>query len=106
MNVEGARDTERLAYIFENYIEPVAAPFERLLRHLIDEGSVRPVPMRTLFLLVTHGGAAPFSTLVPLARRLEAIGPALGQEGRGAHRGGGEDRDRRPEGRATITSMS
>lgn len=74
MNVEGARDTERLAYIFENYIEPVAAPFERLLRHRIDEGRVRPVPMRTLFLLVTHGGAAPF-TLVPLARLIERSNP-------------------------------
>jgi TetR/AcrR family transcriptional regulator len=74
MNVEGARDTERLTYIYENYIEPVAAPFERLLRHLIDEARVRPVPMRTLFLMVTHGGAAPF-TLVPLARRLERSDP-------------------------------
>jgi len=74
MNVEGARDTERLTYIYENYIEPVTAPFERLLRHLIDEDRVRPVPMRTLFLLVTHGGGAPFA-LVPLARRHEQSDP-------------------------------
>ncbi|HEX3512169.1 MAG TPA: TetR/AcrR family transcriptional regulator [Solirubrobacteraceae bacterium] len=74
MNAEGAQDTERLDYIYEHYIAPPLAPYERLLTHLIDEGRVRPVSMRTLFLLIAHGGAAPFG-LLPLARRLGASDP-------------------------------
>lgn len=74
MNAEGAQDTRRLDYIHKNYIEPVLAPFDRLLQHLIDEGRVRPVTMRTLFLLIAHGGAAPFG-LRPLARRLDRSDP-------------------------------
>src|SRR5947209_17425538 len=64
MNAEGAQDTPRLDYIYENYIAPPLAPFDRLLRHLIDEGRVRPVRMRTVFLLLGHGATALFG-LVP-----------------------------------------
>jgi AcrR family transcriptional regulator len=74
MNAEGAQDTDRLDYIYENYIAPPLAPFERLLRHLVEAGRVRPVSMRTLFLLAAHGGAAPFG-LLPLARRLDPSDP-------------------------------
>lgn len=41
-----------------------------LLRHLTEEGMIRPISHRSFFFLVTHGGAAPFS-LVPLAERLD-----------------------------------
>jgi AcrR family transcriptional regulator len=74
MNSEGARDSERLDYIYDNYIEPVLAPLERLLGHLIDERRVHPVSMRSLFLLFAHGGTAPFG-LVALARRLNDSDP-------------------------------
>jgi TetR/AcrR family transcriptional regulator len=74
MNAEGAHDTPRLDYIYEHYIEPVLAPFEWVLRHLIAEGRVRPVSMRTLFLLLAHGGTALFG-LGPLARRLDRSDP-------------------------------
>jgi AcrR family transcriptional regulator len=74
MNAEGAQDTERLDYIYERYIEPLLAPLDRLLRHLIDEGLIHPVPMRTVFLLVAQGGAAPFG-LRPLARRVDRADP-------------------------------
>lgn len=74
MSNEGARDSERLDYIYETYIEPVLAPLDRLLRHLIDQGHADPVSMRTVFLLIAHGAAAPFG-LVPLARRLDRSDP-------------------------------
>lgn len=74
MNVEGTQDTERLDYIYEHYIAPPLAPFDRLLGHLIAEGRVRPVPMRTVFLLLGHGATALFG-LVPLARRLDRPDP-------------------------------
>jgi AcrR family transcriptional regulator len=74
MNIEGTRDTERLDYIYENYMAPPLEPFDRLLRHLIAEGRVRPVSMRTVFLLLGHGATALFG-LVPLARRLDRSDP-------------------------------
>lgn len=74
MNIEGARETERLDYIYENYIAPPLQPLDRLLRHLIAEGRVRPVSMRTVFLLLGHGATALFG-LVPLARRLDRPDP-------------------------------
>jgi AcrR family transcriptional regulator len=79
MNAEGAQDTERLDYIYERYIEPVLEPFDRLLRHLIAAGRVRPVSKRTWVLLVAHGAAAPFG-LVPLARRLDRSDPTSRKE--------------------------
>jgi TetR/AcrR family transcriptional regulator len=69
VNAEGAEDTERLAYLYQHYIDPPRASLERLLTHLIAEGRIRPVKMRTLFLLIAHGAAAPFE-LAPLARHL------------------------------------
>jgi TetR/AcrR family transcriptional regulator len=74
MNTEASQDTERLRYICSNYIQPSQAQIVRLLRYLGDEGTIRPIPHGIFFLLVTHGGAAPF-TLVPLAGLLEPAQP-------------------------------
>lgn len=74
MNIEGAQETERLDYIYENYMAPPLQPLDRLLRHLIAECRVRPVSMRTVFLLLGHGGTALFG-LVPLASRLDRPDP-------------------------------
>jgi AcrR family transcriptional regulator len=74
MNIEARQDSERLAYIYDTYIEPTLAPIERLLNHLADCGRTRPVPVRTFFFLLAHGGAAPF-TLAPLARHLDPTDP-------------------------------
>jgi AcrR family transcriptional regulator len=74
MNIEGTRSSQRLDYIYEHYIAPPLAPLDRLLHHLIDAGRVRPVPMRTVFLLLGHGATALFG-LVPLARRLDRRDP-------------------------------
>lgn len=74
LNIEGRRDTHRLRYIFENYIEPSQSPIARLLNHLITNGVIRPISLRTLFFLVTHGGASPFS-VVPLAELFDPTPP-------------------------------
>ena len=67
MNIEGQQDTERLAYIFNTYIEPAMEPMRRLLDHLVAEGRIRPVPLSTFHFILTHGAAGTF-TLAPLAR--------------------------------------
>lgn len=79
MNTEAATDTDRLDYIFTRFIEPGIQPMERLLRHLIDEGRIRPIRARTVFFLIAHGGAAPFS-LVPLARHFDEQDPLAPEE--------------------------
>jgi TetR/AcrR family transcriptional regulator len=74
MNIEARIDSERLDYIYNNYIAPALAPLGRLLDHLHEEGRIRPISLRALFFLIAHGAAAPF-TLVPLARHLDDINP-------------------------------
>jgi AcrR family transcriptional regulator len=74
MNIEARQDTERLAYIYETYIEAMLAPIGRLLDHLADQGRTRPISLRTVHFLIAHGGAAPF-TLAPLARHFDPGDP-------------------------------
>jgi TetR/AcrR family transcriptional regulator len=74
MNIEGRQDTERLAYIYNTYIEPALSPVHRLLDYLAAEGRIRPIPMGTFHFLLTHGAAAPF-TLVALARHFDPADP-------------------------------
>jgi AcrR family transcriptional regulator len=74
MNIEGRVESERLDYIYENYIAPALAPLGRLLEHLRKEGRIRPISLRALFFLIAHGAAAPF-TLAPLARHFDKTDP-------------------------------
>jgi AcrR family transcriptional regulator len=74
MNIEGRVDSERLDYIYDNYIAPALAPLARLLDHLRKEGRIRPISLRALFFLIAHGAAAPF-TLAPLARHFDNADP-------------------------------
>jgi AcrR family transcriptional regulator len=74
MSIEARIESERLDYIYDNYVAPALAPLGRLLEHLQQRGTIRPVSLRTLFFLIAHGAAAPF-TLVPLARRFDDIDP-------------------------------
>jgi TetR/AcrR family transcriptional regulator len=74
MNIEARVDSERLDYIYDNYVAPAVAPLGRLLGHLQKEGRIRPISLRALFFLIAHGAAAPF-TLSPLARHFDDTDP-------------------------------
>jgi TetR/AcrR family transcriptional regulator len=74
MNIEGRVDSERLDYIYENYVAPALAPLGRLLEHLREQGRIRPISLRALFFLIAHGAAAPF-TLASLARHFDETDP-------------------------------
>jgi AcrR family transcriptional regulator len=74
MNIEGRVDSERLDYIYDNYVAPALAPLGRLLDYLHENGRIRPIGLRALFFLIAHGAAAPF-TLTPLARRFDDTDP-------------------------------
>jgi AcrR family transcriptional regulator len=82
MNIEARQNTDRLAYIYDTYIEPTLAPVGRLLDHCASHGRTRPISLRAFHFLLAHGGAAPF-TLAPLARHFEPtdpLEPAAAQE--------------------------
>jgi AcrR family transcriptional regulator len=74
MNIEGRVDSERLDYIYDNYVAPALAPLGRLLEHLQKTGRIRPISLRALFFLIAHGAAAPF-TLASLARHFDDTDP-------------------------------
>jgi TetR/AcrR family transcriptional regulator len=74
MNIEGRVDSERLDYIYENYVAPALAPLGRLLDYLHENGRIRPISLRALFFLIAHGAAAPF-TLAPLGRHFDNTDP-------------------------------
>ncbi len=74
MNIEGRQDTDRLAYIYETYVEPMLRDVARLLVHLADEGVIRPIPLRTFHFLLAHGATAP-QALVALATKFDATSP-------------------------------
>jgi TetR/AcrR family transcriptional regulator len=74
MNIEARVDSERLDYIYDNYVAPALAPLGRLLDYLQKNGRIRPISLRALFFLIAHGAAAPF-TLAPLARHFDDADP-------------------------------
>jgi AcrR family transcriptional regulator len=74
MNIEGRQDTDRLAYIYDTYIEVALKDVARLLTHLADEGVIRPIPLRTFHFLLAHGATAPHS-LLPLAMKFDPTSP-------------------------------
>ena len=74
MNIEARVDSERLDYIYDNYVAPALAPLGRLIDYLQEEGRIRPISLRALFFLIAHGAAAPF-TLAPLARHFDDTDP-------------------------------
>jgi AcrR family transcriptional regulator len=74
MNIEARVDSERLDYIYDNYVAPALVPLGLLLDYLREEGRIRPISLRALFFLIAHGAAAPF-TLAPFARHFDDTDP-------------------------------
>ena len=74
MDIEARQDTDRLAYIYDAYIEPGEAGLNRLVEYLIAEGRIRQVSQRTFHFLIAHGAIAPF-TLAPLAEHFDPRSP-------------------------------
>jgi AcrR family transcriptional regulator len=58
MNIEGRQDTDRLAYIYDNYIEPAEKDIGRLLRYLAEQGTIRPMSLRQFHFLLAHAALA------------------------------------------------
>jgi AcrR family transcriptional regulator len=74
MNIEGRQETDRLAYIYDTYIEVILKDVARLLVHLAQQGIIRPIPLRTFHFLLAHGATAPHA-LQPLATKFDPTSP-------------------------------
>jgi TetR/AcrR family transcriptional regulator len=74
MNVEASVGGPRLDYLFERFVTPCLIPAVALSAKLQAEGRMRPVPVGTLFFLVTHGATAPAAHR-PLAALLGITDP-------------------------------
>jgi TetR/AcrR family transcriptional regulator len=72
---EGALGGARLDYIFTRYVAPNLEPWRVLLGQAQREGKVRgDLDIRTLFFLLTDGGAGPYTSQA-LARRIGGPDP-------------------------------
>ena len=79
MNQEGLESTVRLRHIVDSVITPLFGIVGELLGRLHAEGRIRPVAVRGLFFLVTHGAEAPF-TLTALSEAFDRIDGPLDPE--------------------------
>jgi TetR/AcrR family transcriptional regulator len=83
---EGALGGARLDYIYTRYVAPNLEPWRALLSQAQREGKVRTdVDIRTLFFLLTDGGAGPYTSQA-LAKRIGGPDP-LRPEAVRAHAG-------------------
>src|SRR5262245_22419878 len=74
---EGALGGERLDYIFTRYVVPNLEPWRTLLGQAQREGKVRAdLDIRSLFFLLTEGGAGPYTSQA-LAKRIGGPDPTL-----------------------------
>ena len=66
--LEGAAPTDRLDYLYDNYINPVRSRFLSIFDQLQRAGRIKPIPPEVLFFLVTSGGTAAFGQAGVAAR--------------------------------------
>ena len=68
--LEGAAPTDRLDYLYDNYVKAVRSRVLSILEQLGRAGRIKPIPPEVLFFLITSGGTAPFGQ-AGIAARME-----------------------------------
>jgi AcrR family transcriptional regulator len=58
--VEGSAPTDRLEYLYRNYIRPVQARFAPVFELLREQGRIKNIPTEIFYFQLTSGGTAPF----------------------------------------------
>jgi TetR/AcrR family transcriptional regulator len=58
VTVEGAADTDRLKYLYDNYIEPIRSRYIHVFELLHEQGRIKKIPYETFYFLLTSGGSA------------------------------------------------
>jgi AcrR family transcriptional regulator len=73
--LEGAASSDRLDYLYDNYINPVLSRFMPIFEELQRAGRMKPIPVEVLYFLVTSGGSAPFGQAGMAARMAIKLDP-------------------------------
>lgn len=68
VTVESAASTDRIEYLFRQYIQPVQARFIPVFDTLRDQGRIKNIPTSLFYFLLTSGGLAPFGQIGLVSR--------------------------------------
>jgi TetR/AcrR family transcriptional regulator len=63
VTVEGAAATDRMEYLYQNYIRPVQTRFLPVFALLRQQGRIKNIPTEIFYFLLTSGGTAPFGQI-------------------------------------------
>jgi TetR/AcrR family transcriptional regulator len=74
--LEGTVHSDRLDYLYDNYIGPVRSRFLAIFEELGQAGRIKPIPPDILYFLITSGGTAIFGQVGFAARMKIAVDPA------------------------------
>jgi AcrR family transcriptional regulator len=61
--VEGGATSDRLEYLYHNYIEPIRSRFIPVFDLLREQGRIKNVPPEVFYFLLTSGGTAPYGQI-------------------------------------------
>ena len=63
VTIEGAARTDRMEYLYHQYIEPVRTRFLPIFGQLRAQGRIKNMPPEVFYFLLTSGGTAPYGQL-------------------------------------------
>jgi TetR/AcrR family transcriptional regulator len=61
--IEGAAATDRLNYLYDNYIGPIQSRFAPVFSLLREQGRIKNIPTEIFYFQLTSGGSAPFGQI-------------------------------------------
>jgi TetR/AcrR family transcriptional regulator len=76
VTVEGAARTERLEYLYDNYIKPVGSYFVPVFEQLREQGRIKNIPAEIFYFLLTSAGSAPFGQIGLVSLMVPELVPA------------------------------
>jgi AcrR family transcriptional regulator len=63
VTVEGAAKTDRLEYLYQQYIEPIGSRFLPVFQELRSQGRIKNIAPEVFYFLLTSGGSAPYGQI-------------------------------------------
>jgi AcrR family transcriptional regulator len=63
VTMEGSAATDRLEYLYHNYIEPIRLRFLPVFTLLREQGRIKNIPPEVFYFLLTSGGSAPYGQI-------------------------------------------
>lgn len=63
VTMEGSAATDRLEYLYHNFIEPIRSRFIPVFRQLHEQGRIKNISPDVFYFLLTSGGSAPYGQI-------------------------------------------